>query len=81
MTYVINAYNKHKRIRMISFKYPIKQTKILDINMSHVIIVKHNPSGESGSNVLLAMISMSVKVIIIYNIQYIDCYDKNLQLR
>ncbi len=66
MTYVINVLNKHKIIiKMIFFKFPTKQIKISDMNMFHVIIVKLNQSGESGSNVSPVMILMSVKVIII----------------
>lgn len=51
--------------------------KILDISMSHVIIVVSNLSGDLDFNVLLVKTMTFVKVI-----QYLslDCYDKNLQL-
>ena len=88
MIYVINVLSNYKlirimrkiilKIKVISFKYQIKLIKILDISMSHVIIVKLNQYGESGFNVLLVRILMSVKVIILFI--FLDCYDKNLQL-
>ena len=55
----------------------MKWMKILDISMSHVIIVVFSRFGDFGFNVSLARTMIFVRVI---PCLFLDCYDKNLQL-
>jgi hypothetical protein len=55
----------------------MKLMKILDMNMSHVIIAVSNQFGELEFNVKHVKTLTFAKVI---NLITIDCYDKNLTI-